>query len=179
MPGGHLANAWRSRSKHILQWRYRNEVSVQSINSREFQDFGQATALIYQAVVGATYTMTSSQLNMHPCLNRRKVHLSNNMICRNKQTKKQFLFEKLGVRDQSNANGQAVPRSWYSDGERQLWWDQSRTRNNQIVPPSWAEGDASWDVGMPVTGVRYDNDDVSGHCLDFSWRNYFDKSSLK
>ena len=28
MPGCHLANAWRSRSKHILQWRYRNEVSV-------------------------------------------------------------------------------------------------------------------------------------------------------
>ena len=32
MPGCHLANAWRSRSKHILQWWYRNEVSVQSIN---------------------------------------------------------------------------------------------------------------------------------------------------
>ena len=32
MPGCHLANAWRRRSKHILQWRYRNEVSVQSIN---------------------------------------------------------------------------------------------------------------------------------------------------
>ena len=31
MPGCHLANAWRSRSKHIIQWRYRNEVSVQSI----------------------------------------------------------------------------------------------------------------------------------------------------
>ena len=30
MPGCHLANAWRSRSKHILQWRYRNEVSVHS-----------------------------------------------------------------------------------------------------------------------------------------------------
>ena len=29
MPGCHLANAWRNRSKHILQWRYRNEVSVQ------------------------------------------------------------------------------------------------------------------------------------------------------
>ena len=29
MPGCHLANAWRSRSKHILQWRYRNEVSIQ------------------------------------------------------------------------------------------------------------------------------------------------------
>ena len=32
MPGCHLANAWRSRSKLILQWRYRNEVSVHSIN---------------------------------------------------------------------------------------------------------------------------------------------------
>ena len=30
LPGWHLANAWRSRSKHILQWRYRNEVSVHS-----------------------------------------------------------------------------------------------------------------------------------------------------
>ena len=30
LPGCHLANAWRSRSKHILQWRYRNEVSVHS-----------------------------------------------------------------------------------------------------------------------------------------------------
>ena len=29
MPGCHLANAWRSRSKHILQWRYRNEVWFQ------------------------------------------------------------------------------------------------------------------------------------------------------
>ena len=29
MPGCHLANACRSRSKHILQWRYRNEVSIQ------------------------------------------------------------------------------------------------------------------------------------------------------
>ena len=28
--GCHLANAWRSRSKHILQWRYRNEASVHS-----------------------------------------------------------------------------------------------------------------------------------------------------
>ena len=26
MPGCHLANAWRSRSKHILQWWYRSEV---------------------------------------------------------------------------------------------------------------------------------------------------------
>ena len=32
MPGYHLANAWRSRSKDILQWRYHNEVSVQSTN---------------------------------------------------------------------------------------------------------------------------------------------------
>ena len=30
LPGCHLANALRSRSKHILQWRYRNEVSVHS-----------------------------------------------------------------------------------------------------------------------------------------------------
>ena len=30
MPGCHLANAWRSRLKHILQWRYRNEVSAHS-----------------------------------------------------------------------------------------------------------------------------------------------------
>ena len=37
LPGCHLANAWRSRSKHILQWRYyRNEVSVHSfIHSSE------------------------------------------------------------------------------------------------------------------------------------------------
>ena len=38
LPGCHLANAWRSRSKHILQWRYRNEVSVHSINSTVFKD---------------------------------------------------------------------------------------------------------------------------------------------
>ena len=73
--------------------------------------------------------------------------MSNAMICRIKQKSFQFLFEKLGVRDQSNVNGQAVPRSWCSDGERPLWWDPSRTRNNQIVPPSWAERGASWDVG--------------------------------
>ena len=30
MPSCHLANAWRSRSKHVLQWRYRNEVLVHS-----------------------------------------------------------------------------------------------------------------------------------------------------
>ena len=30
LPGCRLANAWKSRSKHILQWRYRNEVSVHS-----------------------------------------------------------------------------------------------------------------------------------------------------
>ena len=32
LPGCHLANAWRSHST-ILQWRYRNEVSVHSFNS--------------------------------------------------------------------------------------------------------------------------------------------------
>ena len=31
MPGCHLANAWRIRSKQILQWRYRNQVSVQEL----------------------------------------------------------------------------------------------------------------------------------------------------
>ena len=40
------------------------------------------------------------------------------MICRIKQISFQFLFEKFGVRDQSNVNGQAVPRSRCSDGER-------------------------------------------------------------
>ena len=37
MSGCHLANAGRSRSKHILQWRYRYEVSVQSINQSSIQ----------------------------------------------------------------------------------------------------------------------------------------------
>ena len=32
LPGCHLANACRSRSKHILQWRYRNEVSLNIFN---------------------------------------------------------------------------------------------------------------------------------------------------
>ena len=76
-----------------------------------------------------------------------KISLSNAMIRRIKQKSVQFLFTKLGVRDQSNVNGQAIPRSGCSDGERPLWWDQSRTRNNQIVSPSWAERGASWDVG--------------------------------
>ena len=32
------------------------------------------------------------------------------MICRIEQKSFQFLFEKLSVRDQSNVNGQAIPR---------------------------------------------------------------------
>ena len=94
--------------------------------------------------------MTSGQLYIvYNCSNLNKISLSNAMICRIEQKSFQFLFEKLGVRDQSNVNGQAIPRSWCSDGERSLtlWWDQSRTRNNQIVSPSWAERGASWDVG--------------------------------
>ena len=51
MPGFYPANAWRSRSKHILQWRYRNEVSVQSNN--KFSNF-----LISQTYLSA---MISSQ----------------------------------------------------------------------------------------------------------------------
>ena len=31
------------------------------------------------------------------------------MICRIKQKRFEFLFKKIGVRDQSNVNGQAVP----------------------------------------------------------------------
>ena len=33
MPGCHLANAWRSRSKHILQWRYSTAMKYQFIHS--------------------------------------------------------------------------------------------------------------------------------------------------
>ena len=33
MPGCHLANAWRSRSKHILQWRYYTAMKYQFIHS--------------------------------------------------------------------------------------------------------------------------------------------------
>ena len=81
------------------------------------------------------------------------------MICRIKQNSFQFLLEKLGVRDQSNVNGQAVPSSWCSDGERPLWWDQSRTRNNQIDRAPQLSRERR--VLMLVTGitnsVRYDD----------------------
>ena len=33
MPGCHLVNAWRSRSKHILQWRYYTAMKYQFIHS--------------------------------------------------------------------------------------------------------------------------------------------------
>ena len=76
---------------------------------------------INQTLLSATYTMTSGQLCIvHNCSNLNKISLSNAMICRIKQKSFQFLFEKLGVHDQSNVNGQAVPRSWCSDGERLL-----------------------------------------------------------
>ena len=65
--------------------------------------------------------MTSGQLHIvHDCSNLNKISLSKAMICRIKQKSVQFLFEELGVRGQSNVNGQAVPRSWCSNGERTL-----------------------------------------------------------
>ena len=76
---------------------------------------------INQTLFSATYTMTSGQLYIvYNCSNLNKISLSNAMICRIEQKSFQFLFEKLGVRDQSNVNGQAIPRSWCSDGERPL-----------------------------------------------------------
>ena len=76
---------------------------------------------INQTLLSATYTMTSGQLYIvYNCSNLNKISLSNAMICRIEQKSFQFLFEKLGVRDQSNVNGQAIPRSWCSDGERPL-----------------------------------------------------------
>ena len=76
---------------------------------------------INQTLLSATYTMTSSQLyTVHNCSNSNKISLSKAMICRIKQKSFKFLFEKLGVHDQSNVNGQAVPRSWCSDGELPL-----------------------------------------------------------
>ena len=50
IPGCHPANAWRSRSKHILQWRYRNEVSVQSINPRHCP--GDTNSLLPRRISG-------------------------------------------------------------------------------------------------------------------------------
>ena len=65
--------------------------------------------------------MTSGQLYIvYNRSNLNKISLSNAMICRIEQKCFQFLFEKLGVRDQSNVNGQAIPRSRCSDGERPL-----------------------------------------------------------
>ena len=69
-----------------------------------------------------------------------------------------FFFEKLGVRDQSNVNGrQAIPRFWCSDGERPLWWDQSRTQKTRSRLPAERREARP---GMLATGVtnsvRYD-----------------------
>ena len=65
--------------------------------------------------------MTSGQLNIVlKCSIKIKNSLPNAKISRIKQKSFQFLFEKVGVSDQSNVNGQAVPRSWRSDGERPL-----------------------------------------------------------
>ena len=76
---------------------------------------------INQTLFSAPYTMTSGQLYIiYNCSNLNKISLSNAMICRIEQKSFQFLFEKLGVRDQSDVNGQAIPRSWCSDGERPL-----------------------------------------------------------
>ena len=77
--------------------------------------------IINQTLFSATYTMTSGQLYIvYNCSNLNKISLSNAMICRIEQKSFQFLFEKHGVRDQSNVNGQAIPPSWCSDGERPL-----------------------------------------------------------
>ena len=61
---------------------------------------------INQSLLSATYTMTSGQLYIvYSCSNLNEISLSNAMICRIEQKSFQFLFEKLGVRDQSNVNG--------------------------------------------------------------------------
>ena len=58
---------------------------------------------INQTLLSAIYTMTSGQLYIvHNCSNLNKISLSKAMICKIKQKSFQFLFEKLGVRDQSN-----------------------------------------------------------------------------
>ena len=108
---------------------------------------------------------------VHNCLNLNKISLSNAMICRIKQKSFQFLFEKLGVRDQSNVNEQAVPRFWCSDGERPLWWDQSRTRNNQIVSPSWTERGASWDVGYGSNQLGQIRRCTTIDCMEYIYIN--------
>ena len=67
----------------------------------------------------ANYFMFKENKNQGTLSKAMAISLSK-AICRIKQKSFQFLFEKLGVRDQSNVNRQAVPGSWCSDGERPL-----------------------------------------------------------
>ena len=98
--------------------------------------------------------MTSGQLYIvYNCSNLNKISLSNAMICRIEQKSFQFLFEKLGVRDQSNVNGQAIPRSWCSDGD-ETSLERGTTRS--CLPAERREARPEMLATGVTNSVRYD-----------------------